>query len=315
MFTVDTLIESNDDIEILKEAKIDKDLIVRLEKSYYDMVKDNHKKYIDIQKENIKGFAKVQYSHKMMVKVLMGKKISDLGREIWTNKAGQWVLEEIIKRNKNVEDQLAVIKRFWKKDMSHSLMGVKVKIEDCYIPNLEIPPMSFEMLKNSYDLSDELTWQTDITPRIGMFIRLFPDWMQGKPGALERELSRFQSPMSRIRYKRNGYTVPELIDYATALNKQYKEKLDKYREDYLNFMKDIEMYESQFEQFTLTYNAETLIQIYMHDREVLCNSLVFAYKELCKKAYECHVNISKAIDEVYQKIVRDSPISKTGWED
>ena len=178
MFTIDTLIESNDDIKILKEAKIDEDLIVRLEKSYYDMVKDNHKKYIDIQKENIKGFAKVQYSHKMMVKVLMGKKISDLGRQIWTNKAGQWVLEEIIKNNKNMEDQLAVIKRFWKKDTSYSLIGVKTKIEEINVPNIEIPALSFNMLKNACDLTDELTWQTKPTIRQGMFIRLFPDWMQ-----------------------------------------------------------------------------------------------------------------------------------------
>jgi hypothetical protein len=148
-----------------------------------------------------------------------------------------------------------------------------------------------------------------------MFIRLFPDWMKDKPGALERELSRFQSPIPSVRYKRHGYSIPEMIDYVTAINREYKDKLDKYREDYHNLMKDIEMYESQFEQFTLTYNAEEIIQVYMHDREVLCNSLVFAYKELCKKAYECHLNISKAIDEVYQKIVRDSPISKNGWED
>ena len=80
-------------------------------------------------------------------------------------------------------------------------------------------------------------------------------------------------------------------------------------------MKDIEMYESQFEQYTLTYNAEEIIQVYMHDREALCNSLVFAYKELCKKAYESHVKIAEAVNEVYQKIVNDSVISKNDWED
>ena len=315
MFKIDTLIESNDDIIIQEDINTDKDIPIRLEKSYYEMQKENHKKYIELQKENLRGFAKVQYQHKMMVKVLMGKKISDLGREIWTNKAGQWVLEEIIKNNTNVEDQLAVIKRFWKKDKSNSLLGYKVKIQDCYIPRLEIPSMSYEMLKNSYDLSDELTWQNGITPRLGMFIRLFPDWMQGKPGALERELSRFQSPIPSVRYKRHGYSIPEMIDYVTAINREYKDKLDKYREDYHNLMKDIEMYESQFEQFTLTYNAEEIIQVYMHDREVLCNSLVFAYKELCKKAYESHAKIAEAVNEVYQKIVNNSAISKNDWED
>ena len=312
MFKISTLLEANN---LLLESNIDKDIILQIEKSYYEMQKENHKKYLDLQKENLKGFAKVQYQHKMMVKVLMGKKISDLGRQLWTNKVGQLVLEEIIKNNKNIEDQLAVIKRFWKKDNKHSLLGYKVNIQDCFIPRLEIPSMSYEMLKNSYDLSDELTWQTNITPRLGMFIRLFPDWMQGKPGALERELTRFQSPISGIRYKRHGYSVPEMIDYVTAINKEYKDKLDKYREDYHNLMKDIEMYESQFEQFTLTYNAEELIQVYMHDREVLCNSLVFAYKELCKKAYESHVKISEAVNEVYQNIVNNSAISKNDWED
>lgn len=313
MFTVDTLIESNDDI-LLEESKIDKDVIVRLEKSYYEMQKDNHKKYIQAQKQAFKSFAKVEYKHKMMVKILMGKKISDLGREIWNNKAGQWVLEEIIKNNKNIEDQLAVIKRFYKKDNTYSLLGVKTKIEEINVPSLEIPSMSFNMLRNACDLTDELTWQTKPTIRQGMFIRLFPDWMQGKQGSLQRELKKSDFDI-RMRYKKKGFTIPEMIDYITKINKSYKDRINKFKDDYKDMMEQIRDYESQFEPYSHIYEDKDLLKTYMDDRETLCNSTVFAYKELCKGLYEANLKMGEAVNEVYQIIIRNSTISKNDWED
>ena len=315
MFNVDTLIESNDDIILKEETNIDKDVPIRIEKSYYEMQKENHRRYIENQKQTFKSFAKVEYKHKMMVKVLMGKKISDLGRQIWTNKVGQWVLEEIIKNNKNVEDQLAVIKVYWKKDNSHSLLGIKVPIQAYYIPRLEIPSMGYEMLRNACDLTDELTCQTKPTIRPGMFIRLFPDWMQGKRGALQRELDRYQNPIPGIKYKKNGYTIPEMIQYVQAVNRQYKERLDKFREDYKYLMEQIKDYETQFEPFLYTYGDKDLISTYINDRETLCNSITFAYKELCKRCYETHTQIAEVVDRVYQRIVNNSSISDNDWED
>jgi hypothetical protein len=273
------------------------------------MQKENHKKYIELQKQSFKSFAKVEYKHKMMVKILMGKKISDLGRQIWTNKAGQWVLEEIIKNNKNMEDQLAVIKRFWKKDTTYSLIGVKTKIEEINVPNIEIPALSFNMLKNACDLTDELTWQTKPTVRQGMFIRLFPDWMRGNKNSLQRELKKSDYDI-RLRYKKKGFTVLEMIEYVSKINKSYKDKINKFKDDYKDLMEQIKDYEAQFEPYLNIYGDKDLIKTYMDDRETLCNSTVYAYKELCKGLYETNLKMGEAVNEIYQTIIRNSVISR-----
>ena len=106
-----------------------------------------------------------------------------------------------------------------------------------------------------------------------------------------------------------------MIQYVQAVNRQYKERLYKFREDYKYLMEQIKDYESQFEPFLYTYGDKELISTYINDREILCNSITFAYKELCKECYNTHTQIAEVVDRVYQRIVNNSSISDNDWED
>lgn len=313
MFDVDKLYN----LSIINEYNIDfkkEDIIIYLEKSYYDELLKANKEYINLQKKEFKNLytnKSDKNTYKEVVKILLGKKIKKKHMNQWFEKINNKLLSAIIKNNKNTNFRYHIISDYLKKDkysdFSRSIVSLPedicfFNIKDEAIQNNIKNNKLYKQLENILDLTDINTWKNHPTPRQGLFTKkLIPEYLFGTI----RDIDLAMNKTHCIKIDKGNYKTVDIVhiidDYMKYrelslktlfyLVKDIKEQISLYKEDSKHYM------ESFSDQYMLS-------KVFLDDMDHIMDNMYYIYRRLIKQINDVDKIYSIIVNDIYDRLIK-----------
>ena len=312
MFDIDKLYDSS----IINEANTDfkeEDIIIRLEKSYYNELLKANKEYINLQKKEFKNLYgdSDKKIYKEVVKILLGKKIKVKHMNQWFEKINNKLLSTLIENNHNTNFRYHIVSKYLKKDKYSNFSRAIVNLpEDICIFNIEDKSIQddikdnklYKQLENILDLTDIITWKNHPAPRQGLFTKkLIPEYLFGSI----RDIDLAMNKTHCIKIDKGNYKIVDIVniidDYMKYrelslktlfyLVKDIKEQISLYKEDSKHYM------ESFSDQYMLS-------KVFLDDMDHIMDNMYYIYRRLIKQINDVDKIYSIIVNDIYDRLIK-----------
>ena len=314
MFDIDKLYE----LSVVEESNNikDDDIIIKLEKSYYDELLKANKKFIDIQKKNFKSFMTLDKQDKKniskeIMKVLLGKEIKVKNMDTWFKKTSLKLGKFILDDNKNISIRYTVVSEYLRKDKYSDFARISIsipediklfKVEDKDIQSNISDGKLYKQLINIMDLTDIITWKNHPTPKPGMFIKkLQPEYLFGSIRDIDLAMNKTHCEI----ISKGSYKAVDIIKDIDVLVHSKKKRFDILVSLIKDVRQQIELYKNDSKRYMESYSNEyKLTQTFLDDMDYILNNLYYIYRRFIKQVKDVEDIYGIIINDLYDRLLK-----------
>lgn len=291
-------------------------LIIELEKSYYDTITKANKEYIELQKKKFRSFYNLdkteeKYINKEIIKVLFGKQVRAKYLDQWFNKTTDKILSLILNYSKDINFRYKVIINYSKKDKySDYIRSILYLPEDIILFNIKDKDIErdiknnnlYKQLENILDLTDIDTWKTNPISRNRLFSKkLRPNYIFGNITDIDLAMNKTHCLM----IKKGQYKVIDLIKNIEDYNKNKKVMVILLISTIKDIKDQLSLFKSNSEPYIKSFPEQfKLTKAFLDDIDYIMDNVYYIYRRFIKQINDNNKICSIVINEIYDKLIK-----------